>query len=274
MTGTPDTLIVVPARYGSSRFPGKPLAEIAGRSMISRVVQVANEAAKSAKAAVIVATDDDRIKAHVERIGTPCVMTDPSLASGSDRALAAADLFAPQADFIVNLQGDAPFTPPSHIEAVLRSPARQTADVVTIANQLSWSALDRLRVQKQTTPFSGTTCSRDASGRALWFSKTILPAIRQEPTLREEGAASPVLQHVGLYGYRREALEAFCALSPGHYETLEGLEQLRFLENGMRIHIELSASSEFPSFGIDTLEDLARAEDLIARHGDPHRTIM
>jgi 3-deoxy-manno-octulosonate cytidylyltransferase (CMP-KDO synthetase) len=134
---------------------------------------------------------------------------------------------------------------------------------------MSWEDLDEMRVRKQETPFSGTSCIVNAQDEALWFSKNILPAIRKEDQLRATEPLSPVWRHIGLYGYKRSALEAFVALPEGHYERLEGLEQLRFLENGFRMRaVKVPA---FPSamWGIDTPQDAAHAESLIAKHGEP-----
>jgi len=257
--------IVIPARYGSTRFPGKPLAEIAGQSMLSRVVDLARTAAAQySDIDVLVATDDQRIADHADAIGVEHVMTG-ECATGSDRVLAAVKESGKAPEFVLNLQGDAPFTPPAAIDAILKGfEAYDEADVITPVHQLSWDDLDRLRDSKKTTPFSGTTAVVDAGGKALWFSKTILPAIRKEEALREASDVSPVLQHMGLYGYRMEALERFCALPEGTYEALEGLEQLRMLENGMHIQcvpIEIEAGAM--QSGIDTPEDLERAEALL-----------
>jgi len=129
--------------------------------------------------------------------------------------------------------------------------------------------LDRLRAHKQTAPFSGTTCIRAADGRALWFSKSILPAMRGESALRSAGPLSPVWQHLGLYGYRMAALAWFAATAPGQYEVLEGLEQLRFLEGGRTIAtVEVAAPTHAMS-GIDTQADVELAEQVIRRLGDP-----
>jgi 3-deoxy-manno-octulosonate cytidylyltransferase (CMP-KDO synthetase) len=137
--------------------------------------------------------------------------------------------------------------------------------------RLDWQALDAMRAHKARSPFSGTSCVRAADGRALWFSKMILPAIRDEADLREQAPFSPVFRHLGLYAYRLDALERFEASSPTPYERLEGLEQLRFLELGMTIQtIEVAPPSHAMS-GIDTAEDVALAEDLIRTLGDPHR---
>lgn len=263
------TVIVIPARYASTRFPGKPLHPINGVSMLARTVGAARQAGARTGARVLVATDDDRIASHAEEIGVSAVMTDPDLPSGTDRCRAAAELAAPEADFIVNLQGDAPFTPPEHVAALIDSAG--AGDVVTPVIQLTWKALDALREHKKTTPFSGTTCIRGPDGRALWFSKIILPAMRNEAKLRQAGELSPVLQHVGLYGYSRSALDQISKLKLSRYEELEGLEQLRFLENGLSVYAVPVAPSLLPSAGIDTPEDAARATRVLQEMGDPYR---
>jgi 3-deoxy-manno-octulosonate cytidylyltransferase (CMP-KDO synthetase) len=264
-------LIVIPARYGSTRFPAKPLQLIAGKSLLARVAHVAQAAAAQTGAGLVVATDDPRIEAHAADIGVASVMTDPALPSGTDRAYAAALAYDGAADFVVNLQGDAPFTPPAMIAALIEAARRdaETADVYTPVTAMSWAALDALRAHKQTTPFSGTTCVADEAGVALWFSKQIIPAIRNEEKLRAAGGLSPVLRHVGLYAYTLSALARYVALPIGRYEALEGLEQLRFLENGMRVRAVLSEGSGFDLGGIDTPEDARAAEALIAARGEP-----
>ncbi len=265
-----QTLIVIPSRYASKRFPGKPLHVIAGHSMLARVVDIAAKVcAQNANVSYVVATDNADIEAHAKEIGAPVVMTDPDLASGSDRALAAAQIFAPEADFIINLQGDAPFTPPSHVQAIIEAGKTSDCDVVTPVLNMSWDALDIMRVQKKSQPFSGTSCVRRADGEAMWFSKTEMPANRKEADMRSKSAMSPVWRHIGLYGYKREALQRFTQLSEGHYERLEGLEQLRFLENGMRIMTVPVTTTDAAMWGVDTPEDAAFAEKLIAEQGDP-----
>jgi 3-deoxy-manno-octulosonate cytidylyltransferase (CMP-KDO synthetase) len=265
------TLIVVPARFGSSRLPGKPLAEIAGQSMVSRVAGLARRAAEEAGSATyVVATDDTRILEHCRDRGLQVVMTDPALPSGSDRALAAAEGLGVSPEFIVNLQGDAPFTPAAHVTAVIETLiAVKEAGAATPYIRLSWDALDRLRAHKRGSPFSGTTLTTGPDGRALWFSKTILPAMRKEAELRRLAPQSPVCQHIGLYGYRHEALRKFCALPESRYERLEGLEQLRLIEAGIRVQAVEVQPGPIAIPGIDTAEDLALAERLVAEAGDP-----
>ncbi len=264
------TLIVVPARYGSARFPGKPLAPIAGRPMIERVALRAEAAAAALPDAdYVVATDDSRIADHCAAAQVKTVMTDKALASGSDRALAAAEALQASPDFIVNLQGDAPFTPVDYITKIVAALEATGADAATPVIQLDWPALDVLRAAKRETPFSGTTCVFGEDGRALWFSKTIIPAIRNEAALRSAADFSPVWRHVGLYGFQAGALKRFTRLAPSPQEIIEGLEQLRLLENGMSIHCAPVAAPAISTGGVDTPEDLARLEALIAARGDP-----
>ena len=275
MPASPDAiaatgLIVIPARFGSKRLPGKPLIRIAGRTMLERVVAVARAAAASAgDCAVTVATDDTRILDHAQAIGCDAVMTASGISSGSGRACATASARAPRPEIVVNLQGDAPFVPPELVAHLLAAARNNQADCVTPVVRLDWAALDAMRAQKAETPFSGTSCVRDTDGRALWFSKTILPAIRDEASLRAAGPLSPVYRHLGLYAYRLDALERFEATAPTLYEQLEGLEQLRFLETGMTIQTIEAAPPRHAMSGIDTAADVALAEELIARWGDP-----
>jgi len=253
-------LIVIPARYASTRFPGKPLVDIGGVPMLRRTADIARRVGD-----YVIATDDARIEDFCAEQGLPVVMTDPALPSGSDRAKAAADLFDPSADVIVNLQGDAPFTPPAYVKACLGALTRDpNADIATPVVALSWAALDELRDAKGDTPFSGTCAIVGEDGRARWFSKNIVPAIRKEVAMRSESERSPVRQHVGLYAYRRDALNRYVTLPPSPYEQLEGLEQLRALENGMIITCAQVDSHPMSQAGIDTPEDVARAEAKLA----------
>ena len=264
-------ILIIPARYGSTRLPGKPLTRIAGRTMLSRVCGIARAAARNhGDIDFVVATDDARIGAHCEDIGAPWVMTPASCPSGTDRALAALRELPRAYDVVVNLQGDAPLTPPDFIAAMLQAfEADPAIEVVTPAVRLSWPELDRLRAQKRETPFSGTCVIVDPHGNARWFSKQIIPAMRNEEALRRRGGSSPVLRHVGLYGYSRKMLETYVTLSAGYYEQLEGLEQLRVLEHGYGIRVvQVDYQGRAAMSGVDSPEDVARAEALIARHGE------
>ena len=218
--------------------------------------------------ALTVATDDDEIADHARAAGCDAVLTDSAIATGSGRALAAALAQAETPRFVVNLQGDSPFQPAGALGAVIAA-LEQGAQVATPVIALDWAALDALRGHKTRSPFSGTTCARAPDGRARWFSKTIIPAIRGEETLRDTMLRSPVWRHVGLYGYALDALRLFEACPPTALENLEGLEQLRLLELGIPITTVAVDPPLFDSSGIDTEADIIRVEALIAAHGDP-----
>ena len=264
------TLIVIPARYGSSRFPGKPLATIAGQTMLQRVASQARAAAAAMRdTAFVVATDDQRIADHCAEIDAPSIMTAADAPSGSDRALAAADQFAPDCRFIINLQGDAPFTPVSYLKTIIEALDAGGWEVVTPCIRLDWRTLDALREAKALSPSSGTTCVMAPDGRAQWFSKTIIPALRNEQALKKASDLSPVYRHVGLYGFTRAGLERFTSLPASHYEKIEELEQLRMVEAGMAVKCVIVEPHQISTAGVDTPEDRDRLEALIARLGDP-----
>lgn len=270
-----QTLIVVPARYGSTRFPGKPLAEINGISMVRRTARIAEKASKDIESCdYVVATDDTRIMEHCQQHSLRAVMTEKDVKTGSDRALAAArtlgDINSVVYERIINLQGDAPFTPVSHVISLAKA-LDTGADVATPYTQLSWNALESLRTHKNKTPFSGTCVIVSQDGKAVWFSKNIIPAIRRESAMKEKSPFSPVNRHIGLYAYQRDALERFTAYPESYYEKLEGLEQLRLLENGMTIECVQVEPPNIATSGIDAPSDIALAEALIAEHGDDYQ---
>lgn len=264
------TAIVIPARYGSTRFPGKPLVKIGGRTMLERVVDIGRAAAKGLNdVRVLVATEDKRIDDYCKTIGVDCAMTPESCPTGSDRVLAAAQEAGGHFDFLIGLQGDAPFMPVEAIRALIQTAqANPLLEVVTPVVRLRWGELDALRASKKQTPFSGTTAIVDEKGFAVWFSKTILPAIRAEDKMRATDEFSPVLQHLGLYGYRADVLKKFVKLPQSRYETLEGLEQLRFIENGITVRaVEIAIDAGLAQAGIDSPEDVERAEALVLKFG-------
>jgi 3-deoxy-manno-octulosonate cytidylyltransferase (CMP-KDO synthetase) len=265
----PD-LIVIPARFGSKRLPGKPLIEIAGRTLLERVVAVGRAAAGMAgNVELLVATDDERIEQLARSLGCDVVLTDADISTGSGRAYAAASARSRRPAIVVNLQGDAPFIPAKIAAAVLTRLRTSDCPVATPVVRLDWASLDALRTHKLVAPFSGTTCTRAADGRALWFSKAIIPAIRDEPALRAAHPLSPVYRHLGLYAYRLDALQRFERTPPTPYEQAEGLEQLRFLESGSDILTIAVDPPRYAISGIDTRGDVDLAERLIAELGDP-----
>lgn len=259
--------IIIPARYNSTRFPGKPLAMLFGKTMLQRVVEIAKNAIlEFSSSTIVVATDDERISSHCDDIGVRWVETSPSCATGTDRVESAVEKLGGDFDFIVNLQGDAPLTPPDFVSAMIGSFKESPCDIVTPVVQLDWSELDKLRERKKITPFSGTCAVlNQGTGDALWFSKSIIPSIRDEIFFREKASMSPVYRHVGLYGYSRDMLRKYGELPTGYYETLEGLEQLRALEHGYKIRCVSVSYRGRPSMsGVDSPEDLSLAESLLS----------
>lgn len=264
-------VIAIPARYGSSRFPGKPLVKLAGREMLLRVHDNAVAAAKEFDdVRIVVATEDERIKTFCDANNVECVMTSDACKTGTDRVLEAIDTLKLTPEFVINLQGDNPLCPPWFLEEILKAyRADPTVQVVTPCVKVTWDELDGLRESKKNNPFSGTTVVMDDHMNAFWFSKNIIPAIRKESDLRAASLYAPVHRHVGLYGYSYKALKNFAALKEGYYEKLEGLEQLRFLENHIPVRMVLVDYKGYGSMsGVDSPDDLARAESLFLKHGE------
>lgn len=247
-----DFVVVIPARYGSSRLPGKPLMEIGGLPMVQHVWLRANE---SGAARVVIATDDARIQQAAEGFGAEVVMTRADHPSGTDRlAEVAAKLSLPADTIVVNVQGDEPLLPAEVIDRVAeRLAADSRASVSTLAEPIhDVDTLFNPNVVKVVT---------DLSGRALYFSRAPIPWDRnawktQPPTLLETDAW---LRHVGLYAYRAGFLADYVTWAPAPLEQLEQLEQLRALQHGHFIQVATVASS-LPG-GVDTLEDLERVRE-------------
>ncbi|HEX9204304.1 MAG TPA: 3-deoxy-manno-octulosonate cytidylyltransferase [Candidatus Deferrimicrobiaceae bacterium] len=238
--------VVIPARYGATRLPGKPLAEIDGRPMIWYVWDKARRAETPAR--VVVATDDERIARAVRGFGGEAVMTSPDCPSGTDRVAEAAR--GMDEEVIVNLQGDEPMMHPSVIDAV-------AAPLVTDpAVLMSTAALLQDDPEEYGRP-SVVKVVVDARGDALYFSRSPIPHYR-DTSPRETGAGTGrYRKHLGIYGYRREFLFRVAALAPSSLEEAERLEQLRVLENGYRIRVVDVAHD---SVGVDTPEDLKAVE--------------
>jgi 3-deoxy-manno-octulosonate cytidylyltransferase (CMP-KDO synthetase) len=244
--------VVIPARYASSRLPGKPLADIGGKPM---VVRVAERAVLAGADEVIVATDDTRVLEAVAQSGYRAVMTSVHHASGTDRLAEVADILGcGDDDILVNVQGDEPLIDPAMIrECALCLSTHEQAAIATLAHPLH--GLDEFRnpnVVKAVT---------DERGYALYFSRAPIPWPRDAFAAGEslpEGL--PVLRHIGLYAYRAEFLRAFAGLAPAPLERYEMLEQLRALWHGYRIAV--AVTPEAPGPGVDTPEDLDRVRKL------------
>lgn len=231
--------VVIPARYGSSRLPGKPLAPIDGRPMVWYVWNNAVNARCASR--VVVATDDDRIAEAVRGFGGEAVMTSPGCISGTDRVAEAARGLSEE--ILINLQGDEPLMHPSVIDAVA-GPLLADPEV-----QISTAALLREDPEEFVRP-SVVKVVVDDRGDALYFSRSPIPHYRDSGTGRYR-------KHLGIYGYRKDFLLGISALSPSSLEEAERLEQLRVLQNGFRIRV---VDVEFDSVGVDTPEDLLAVE--------------
>jgi 3-deoxy-manno-octulosonate cytidylyltransferase (CMP-KDO synthetase) len=264
------TVIIIPARYGSTRLPGKPLLKINGQTMLERVVGICKAAANSEQISIVVATDDQRIGDHCEHIKVDWVMTSVEAPTGTDRAAEAVRQLHYKPDLILNMQGDAPLTPPDFLAKMISSFRAQPCDAITPVTQLNWQQLDKLRENKKTTPFSGTTAVFDEiTGKAHWFSKNIIPAIRNEASLRSKSEISPVYRHIGLYGYSYDMLQKYAFLAESRLEQIEGLEHLRLIEHGFTIRcVPVDFKGRANMSGVDSPEDIVRAEELIRKHGE------
>lgn len=254
---------MIPARYGSSRFPGKPLAPIAGRSLLERVWRIAK--AVPGVSQVCVATDDERIASHVRSFGGTALMTSQSCTNGSERVYEALTLLNGSPSIVVNLQGDAVLMPPWVIGALVEEMVRDSSvQIATPAARLSKEQYESMLKSKEQGIVSGTTVTFDCFGNALYFSKGIIPFVRTAPS----GEESPVYQHIGVYAYRTEALRKYISLPVGRFEAVEQLEQLRALENGLPIRVVEVSLRGRTMWSVDNPQDVDRCEDIIAREGE------
>ena len=227
-------LIAIPARYASTRYPGKPLVILTGPDGAKTLIQRSWEAAMAVQGAdrVVVATDDARIRDHAEAFGAEVVMTSSDAQNGTERCAEVAALL-PGFDVVVNLQGDAPLTPAWFVEDLVAGLLADTgADIATPVLRCDGRMLAGLLADRRAGRVGGTTAVFGAAMRGLYFSKEVIPFTNRDYTDNEP---SPVFHHVGVYAYRPQALAAYPSWPTGPLERLEGLEQLRFLENGRQV---------------------------------------
>jgi 3-deoxy-manno-octulosonate cytidylyltransferase (CMP-KDO synthetase) len=229
-------VIVIPARFASSRYPGKPLVALRGASGVSKsLIRRSWDAACAVRGAtrVVVATDDARIAEHARAFGAEVVMTPDTCRNGTERCAAALPALG-GADLVVNLQGDAPLTPPWFVEALIEAMAEGGGEfaAATPVLRCDADAHRRFTEDRMASRVGGTTAVFDSAGRALYFSKEVVPYTGRMFTDTEP---CPVFHHVGVYAYRPDALRAYAGWPEGALERWEGLEQLRFMENGAAI---------------------------------------
>jgi 3-deoxy-manno-octulosonate cytidylyltransferase (CMP-KDO synthetase) len=262
-----NTVILIPARYASSRYPGKPLVELKGsagaaKPLIQRSVEAARRVADVS--GVFVVTDDERIAKACAGFGVGVIMTSPECRNGTERcAEALAQLHEP--DLVINFQGDALLTPPGFVEAlILRMGDDEHALVATPAMRLRSTEVHALQAEEAAGRVGGTTVVTDAQGRALYFSKRLIPHL---PRAALDPAMSPVRLHVGVYAYRPQALELYAATPVSELETLEGLEQLRFLVAGVPVAVVDVQSPPFALRELNNPEDVAPIEQALAEAG-------
>lgn len=272
-------LIAIPARYASERLPGKPLIKLRGKEMLLRVFENATKVANkypSGMVSIAVGTEDQRIVDFCEQHQITVFLTSDDCRTGTDRVKQVMQLIGNKHDFVINLQGDNPLAAPWHIKDMIDAYLKDASvDVITPCVLLSWQALDQLREHKKQTPFSGTTAIvHPESSNALWFSKHIIPAIRNETNLRKRSSLSPVYRHIGLYGYKQQVLGDLAHLAHSDYESsdLEGLEQLRFILNGYTVRVAkvdyMGYEAIAAAGGVDNQQDIPRIEALLDRYGE------
>ena len=240
---------IIPARYASTRFPGKPLALLSGKPIIQHVYEQVKQVIKD----VWVATDDQRIFETVNTFGGKAVMTRKDHKSGTDRIEEAAEKIQTQADIIINVQGDEPFIQPSQIETLCELFKHPQTQIATLGKPFE----DIEAVKNTNSPKIVT----NYQGFAVYFSRSVIPFVRgiEENEWLEH---FPYLKHLGIYAYRREILKEITKLPMSSLEKAESLEQLRWLQNGYRIRVGIT---NVETIGIDTPKDLERAEAFIAK---------
>lgn len=260
---------VIPSRYASTRFPGKPLAKIAGRPLLEHVILGAQKSKKLSE--ILVATDHEEIAALAKKAGARVVMTDPNLPTGTDRVWAALQgAGLTNVDVAVNIQGDEPLIQAEPLDALVQAfDGRPQVDMATLGREMDLSTPEGLQALEAVTT---AKIVLDEADRALYFSRFAIPFSRVRPrtagdALKSSGSQEirvpkAVLKHVGIYAYRPRFLERFCAAPPCELELFEGLEQLRALSLGAEIHV---VRTHHESWGVDTPEDVEKIEKMLNR---------
>lgn len=240
---------IIPARYASTRFPGKPLIEINGKTMVQRVYEQASKAKQISK--VLVATDDDRIYKHVLSFGGNAVITNEQHPSGTDRCYEAACITSiNEEDVVVNIQGDEPFISPLQIDLLCACFTSANVAIATLVKRINSTQ----ELESNSTP----KVIRNTAGEAIYFSRSPIPYFRGS-MLEDWWKQTDYFKHIGIYGYRMKTLTELTKLTQSKLELAESLEQLRWIENGYKIQ---TAITEIESIAIDTPEDLLKLTEL------------
>jgi 3-deoxy-manno-octulosonate cytidylyltransferase (CMP-KDO synthetase) len=262
-----NSVILIPARYGSSRYPGKPLVELQGakgssKPLILRSVDAARRVAGIS--GVFVTTDDDRIADACTRYGVGVIMTSANCRNGTERCAEAVKQLH-DVELVINFQGDALLTPPAFVEALIARMA-QDADalVATPALRLRADEVRSLQSEESAGKVGGTTVVTDDRSRALYFSKRLIPHL---PTGSLDGGSSPVRLHIGVYAYRPKALALYTESAPSELELLEGLEQLRFLAIGVPVAVVEVEPPPFALRELNNPEDVGPIEQALREAG-------
>ncbi len=244
--------VVIPARYSSSRLPGKPLADIGGKPMIQWVYE---QAMKAGAQDVIIATDDERVLKAVEKFGGKVCMTSPNHESGTERLAEVVEKMAIPADhIIVNVQGDEPLIPPAIIRQVADNLANCEAPMATLA----------VEIESQDEVFNPNAVKvvADTNGYAMYFSRATIPWDRDNFANQGKTIVNPLMRHIGIYAYRAGFINTYINWTPSALEQIECLEQLRVLWYGEKIHV--AVANEAPAAGVDTQDDLDAVRAIIA----------
>ncbi|MEO0487652.1 MAG: manno-octulosonate cytidylyltransferase [Pseudomonadota bacterium] len=262
------TLLVIPARYASTRYPGKPLVPLRGatgqaKTLLERSWDAARTVAGVDR--IVIATDDDRIRAAGEAMGAEVAMTAESAVNGTERVAEAHEVLGGGYDLVVNLQGDAPLTPPWFVEALTAAmAATPDADIATPVLRCDGRAVKGFLDDRRAGRVGGTTAVFGAGNKGLYFSKEVIPYTGQTYA---DDAPTPVFHHVGVYAYRPAALAAYPSWPIGPLERLEGLEQLRFLEQGRDVLcVEVEAKGR-QFWELNNPEDVPRLEAILNAQG-------
>ncbi|HCE1504084.1 TPA: 3-deoxy-manno-octulosonate cytidylyltransferase [Vibrio parahaemolyticus] len=245
--------VVIPARYSSSRLPGKPLADIGGKPMVQWVYE---QAMQSGADDVIIATDDERVSAAVEQFGGKVCMTSPNHESGTERLAEVVDKMAISADhIIVNVQGDEPLVPPVIIRQVADNLAASDAPMATLA----------VEIESEDEVFNPNAVKvvADERGYAMYFSRATIPWDRDNFAKQDKAIVNPLMRHIGIYAYRAGFINTYVNWAPSALEQIECLEQLRVLWYGEKIHV--AVAKEAPAAGVDTPEDLEAVRAIVAK---------